>query len=82
MRERKKREIDPLMEQLHQCRQPEPGVKNQGSSADRNAAQLHNQRLDNMLEVLTLLDRISQRLAGPAGVGIEKALRILTRTTG
>ncbi len=78
MRERKKREIDPLMEQLHQCReQDDPS----DSPAEERVKDDHNQRLDDMLEVLTLLDRISQRLMGPTGAGVEKILRLLTKAT-
>lgn len=78
MRERKKREIDPLMEQLHQCRErPAPD----DSPVDERTKEDHNQRLDDMLEVLTLLDRISQRLMGPTGSGVEKILRLLTKAT-
>lgn len=78
LRERKKREIDPLMEQLHQCRET---TEPTDSPVDERLKEEHNERLDDMLEVLTLLDRISQRLAGPTGAGIEKILRLLTKAT-
>ena len=78
IRERKKREIDPLLEALHACRElttPAP------VDSDPAAVQSHNERLDRLVEFVHLIDSISQRFISPAGQGLEVAAKLLARAS-
>lgn len=79
-RERKKREIDPLLEALHECREATAGEP-AGRDVDAAALKAHNHRLDRMLELLHLVDSVSQRFVSPMGKGLEVAARILSRAS-
>jgi DNA-binding transcriptional regulator GbsR (MarR family) len=82
LRERKKREIDPLIESLRQCR--ELTAKTSGGSSRRIAAaraiQQHNRRLDSMLEFISMIDAVSERLIS-SGKGLELAAKILSKAS-
>ena len=79
-RERKKREIDPLLEALHDCREATAGEP-AGTDVDRRDLEAHNRRLDRMLELLHVMDSVSQRFMSPMGKGLEVAARILARAS-
>ena len=74
VRERKKREIDPLLEALHDCRQ-------QTNANDSEEAVAHNRRLDDMIEVMGAVDAISRRFVSPMGQGLKMAAKLLSRTS-
>jgi DNA-binding transcriptional regulator GbsR (MarR family) len=82
LRERKKREIDPLIESLRECR--ELTAKMPVGAARRIGAmrsiEQHNQRLDSMLEFTTMIDSLSQRLI-TSGKGLELAAKILSKAS-
>lgn len=86
-RERKKRELDPVLEALHDCRAmtadapdvPTTQPPQNGATGDELAA--HNARLDEMLAFLRMVDGISQRFMSPAGEGLEEAARLLARAS-
>jgi len=81
-RERKKREIDPLLEALHECRdQAEAAAATKSSDVEAAAIDAHKERLDRMLEFMRLVDQISQRFVSPMGKGLEVAARILARAS-
>jgi len=82
MRERKKREIDPLIEALRECREltarPPAGAARKIRAAA--AIHQHNRRLDAMLEFITMIDALSERLIS-SGKGLELAARILAKAS-
>jgi len=86
VRERMKREIDPMLAQLFEIRDI-TGVetsrgKSSGTTPDERRAILeHNQRLDAMLEFFKTLDAFSRRFVSPAGKGLELAARVLAKVS-
>jgi DNA-binding transcriptional regulator GbsR (MarR family) len=81
VRERMKREVDPLLAHLHEIRDL-TGVESARragrrgvSSADQVAE--HNQRLDAMLDFFSTLHKVGHRFAGPAGPGLRLAASLL-----
>ena len=80
VRERKKREIDPLLEALDACRSmtdhPPAAL-----GVDRKTLKAHNARIDDLLSVMRLIESISQRFVSPAGKGLHVAARILSRAS-
>ncbi len=74
--ERKKREIDPLLEALHACR-AEPETSSGGENEAAAEIEAFNERLDRMLEFMHIVDAISQRFISPSGEGLESAARLL-----
>ena len=73
LRERKKREIDPLIEALHSLREP--------AGADDAAIDAHNERIDRLLEFVEMIDAISKRLMSPTGRGLQLAAKLLARAS-
>lgn len=80
VRERKKREIDPLLEALHECRDRTAGVR-AGAGVDEKSIAEHNERLDRMLEFMRLFDDLGRRFVSPMGKGLEVAARLLARAS-
>jgi DNA-binding transcriptional regulator GbsR (MarR family) len=80
LRERKKREIDPLIEALRECRNltNEKGRRKIGPDAAAIAA--HNERLDSMLSFIEMVDVLSQRMIA-SGKGLQIAAKILSRAS-
>ena len=81
LRERKKREVDPVLEELRQCRVL-TDVQTGPSKADTEQLVSHNQRLDSMLTFMELLEDITQRLTQDAGEGLQRAATTLTKAHG
>ena len=82
LRERKKREIDPLIEALRECREltskaPAASARRIGAAA---AIDEHNQRLDSMLEFISMIDALSTRLI-TSGKGLQLAAKILAKAS-
>ncbi|MCP3902691.1 MAG: MarR family transcriptional regulator [Planctomycetes bacterium] len=79
--ERKKRELDPLREELSACRGRTERIA--GRKLDSEAAKLraHNDRLDRLIEFMRIVDSISQRFSGPGGKGLEMAAKLLDRAS-
>jgi DNA-binding transcriptional regulator GbsR (MarR family) len=85
LRERKKREIDPLLEALRACRElTSSGSTSSGGSRriGPNAAAIaeHNARLDSMLAFIEMVDAISQRLIA-SGKGLQLAAKLLSKAS-
>lgn len=82
LRERKKREIDPLLEALRECRdltsRPPAGAARKIGAV--RAVEEHNKRLDSMLEFITMIDSLSERLIA-SGKGLEIAAKILAKAS-
>jgi len=80
VRERKKREIDPMIEALRDCRDRTAGAAPaSGSAAEARVIAEHNERLDRMLEFMRVLDDISRRFVSPMGKGLQVAARLLAK---
>jgi DNA-binding transcriptional regulator GbsR (MarR family) len=82
LRERKKREIVPLVEALRQCRELTSKLPAASSRKIRAAAAVaqHNKRLDSMLEFILMIDALSERLI-TSGKGLELAAKILAKAS-
>lgn len=79
LRERKKREVDPVLEELRQCRAlTDVGASAQSKDLDEQLSS-HNERLDSMLAFMELLEDITQRLTQDAGEGLQRAASTLKR---
>jgi len=82
LRERKRREFDPLLEALQNC-----SVTPQGNDHARRidpeglAAVEHDRRLGEMLELVRTLDRLSERFIGAGGTGLLKAARLIMKVS-
>ena len=66
-RERKKREIDPLIASLHDIRDLTSGADGPGDDE-------HNARLDAMLDFVDTIDTLSRAVIDPEGDGFREAL--------
>jgi HTH-type transcriptional regulator, glycine betaine synthesis regulator len=93
LRERKKREIDPLLEALRACRDLTAsgpgsasgsggggGSGNRRIGPDASAVAAHNARLDSMLDFIAMIDSISQRLM-VSGKGLQLAAKLLAKAS-
>jgi len=69
LRARKRRELDPLMESLRECRV-------HGDAARPETAE-HDARVDRMLELVELIDRVSERTLGPSGPSSGELVALL-----
>lgn len=85
VRERMKREVDPLIASLFEIRDLtslESGARGSAPSAeDKQAVLEHNKRLDAMLSFFQTLDRLGQRFASPQGRGLEVAATLLGKVS-
>ena len=83
LRERKKREVDPVLESLQRCRDLTADVETMfdparpGAGQDAATVRSHNERLDSMLSFMTLIDMLSRQLSSPTGMGLQEAATIL-----
>ncbi|MCI0362808.1 MAG: hypothetical protein L0219_02935 [Phycisphaerales bacterium] len=90
LRERKKREIDPLLEALRACRNltstgsgGSGGAGGAGSrriGPGRASVEAHNARIDSMLAFVEMIDSISQRLIA-SGKGLQLAAKLLAKAS-
>lgn len=85
VRERKRREFDPLRQALEGCRaltEPDAGAKAR-RRVDPEAAALedHHRRLDAMLELVRTLDRLSERFIASGGPGMQLATKLLGKVS-
>jgi HTH-type transcriptional regulator, glycine betaine synthesis regulator len=85
VRQRTKREIDPMLAQLFEIRDMTGVQTARGKApaeAERRTALLdHNQRLDALLSFFKVLDTVSQRFVSPSGRGLELAARVLSKVS-
>ncbi len=75
LRARKRREFDPLIEELGGCRVAQKGARR----SDRQKA--HDQRIDELLELCRFFDGLANTVS-KSGKGIERATKILSRVLG
>ncbi len=85
VRERMKREVDPLIASLFEIRDLtslETSAKGVAPTAEDKQAMLeHNKRLDAMLSFFRTLDKLGQRFASPQGRGLEVAATLLGKVS-
>ena len=74
VRERLKREVDPLLASLHETRDLTRDVQSETSEI-----QEHNRRLDEMLEFFTMAEKLGHRFVSPSGRGLRAAASVLNR---
>ncbi|MCS6976256.1 MAG: MarR family transcriptional regulator, partial [Gemmatales bacterium] len=77
--QRKRREIDPVLKTLHECRETLAPAAS-GRKADPRAAQ-HFQRVEDMLNFLTTMERLAERFFSNRR-GIQAAVELLVRPEG
>lgn len=82
LRERIKRELDPLLADLFDIRDL-TNPQTSGAATDTDAKNMadHNQRLDNMLEFLETVEKFSQRFVSPSGRGLRLAASVLNKVS-
>jgi len=79
--ERKKKEIDPLLEALEACRGLTDLPPQRRIDSGAAAKQGHNERLDRLIEFVRIVDSISQRFISPSGKGLVLAAKLLYRAS-
>lgn len=67
LRERKRREVDPVLSALSSCRYED----SDGATSAADAVDAHNRRVDDMMEFIELIDSLSERFMGPGGKGLR-----------
>jgi len=86
-RERKKREIDPLVHSLFEIRDltedagsgaARPTKRNGHADQPPDALGMHNARLDAMLSFIERLDTLSRTILEPEGAGLKQAMSLLS----
>lgn len=84
-RERKKREIDPVIASLYEVRDL-TGVNNKPVTQrdhdainDEDPIVRHNARLDAMLDFIETLDTLSRTIVDPEGTGLKRAMTALSK---
>lgn len=80
VRERMKREVEPMLAQLYEIRDL-TGVESARAREDREATVEHNKRLEAMLEFFRMLDKLGQRFVSPSGRGLRLAASMLTKVS-
>ena len=75
LRARKRREFDPLIEELGGCRVTQKSAK----KSDRQKQ--HDQKIDELLELCQFFDGLANTIA-KSGKGIERATKILSKVLG
>jgi len=76
LRERKRREIDPVLMALHECRDLVTGVE-EATTGDRTDVEALSARVDSMIEFVGLVDSLASRFVTPAGPGLRLAAGLL-----
>lgn len=77
VRERMKREVDPMLASLHEIR--DLTAQAGSDAAARAAIEDHHRRLDAMIDFFETVDKLAQRFVSPAGRGLQIAANVLTR---
>jgi hypothetical protein len=77
--ERKRREMDPVLETIKQCQQMLDEQHLGKSAAKQPAVQLTRQRLAGMEEFMTVTNKIFQQFVQNARGGLTKVVRVLLK---
>ncbi len=81
LRQRKKQEIDPLLEALQECRDKTEIDGSHKVDADAAVINAHNDRLDELIQFMHIVDSISQRFVSPSGKSLRFAAKLLFRAS-
>ena len=76
--ERKRREMDPVLETIKQCQQIVEGVST-GKSAGKEQVKLTKEHLAGMEEFMTLTNKIFQQFVGNAKSGLTRVVKTLLK---
>ena len=79
--QRKKQEIDPLLEELEACRETTEPAGERKVDAEAAALTAHNDRLDDLITFMHIADSISRRFISPTGEGLQLAAKLLDRAS-
>ena len=79
--QRKKQEIDPLLEALQATRQATEMPAKRRIGPDAAIVNAHNDRLDELIAFIRIVDSISQTFISPNGKWLELAAQILGRAS-
>ena len=79
--QRKKRELDPLLESLESFRRTTETGKTRRVDPEAAALTEHNERLDRLISFMRTVDSIAARFDSPSGKGLELALKLLDRAS-
>ncbi|MFN0134287.1 MAG: GbsR/MarR family transcriptional regulator [Phycisphaerales bacterium] len=82
VRERMKREMDPVLATLYEVRDLTALERKDAravSAEARRALVEHNRRLDDMLDLFRTMEALSERFVSPAGRGLRLAASVLTK---
>lgn len=84
VRERMKREVEPMLVSLFEIRDSTGVGTSRGRSAGSTAEEKklvldHNQRLDELLGFFRTVEKISHRFVSPSGRGLQIAARVLNK---
>ena len=82
VRERMKREVEPMLASLFEIRDATGLGAARGpapSPEDQRAVLEHNQRLDELLDFFQTLEKISNRFVSPSGRGLRMAASVLNK---
>ena len=77
--ERKRREMDPVLETIRQCQQMLDESTIGKTAAKQEAVQLTRQRLAGMEEFMTVTNKIFQQFIGNARSGLTRVVRVLLK---
>ena len=84
VRERMKREVEPMLASLYEIRDSTGVGTTHGrggavTAEDKRAVLEHNQRLDALLGFLKIVEKISTRFVSPSGRGLQIAASVLNK---
>ena len=81
VRERKKREVDPLLVSLHEIRDHTRAERKDGRKPDPEQKAIDD-RIEAMIEFFELGSRLADRFIGPSGPGLRLAASIVSKAVG
>ncbi len=79
VRERMKREAEPLLAELHEIRDMTGSRANPNSASEKRDLAEMNKRLESLLNFFQMLNVLSERFVSPAGRGLQEAASLLGR---
>ncbi len=83
VRERMKREVEPVLAALYDIREmTAPGRVGKTAADDVKNVSDHNERLDEMVQAIETIDKLSERFASPSGKGLRFAATALAKLSG
>jgi len=80
--ERKRREMDPVLETIRQCQQMLSEASLGKSAAKQEAVRLTRERLAGMEEFMEVTNKIFQQFVGNAKSGLTKVVKVLLKALG